>query len=801
MRLLFSIVFVVGFVGMSFAQMTDDQVIELLKKAQGEGKSQQEMLLLLKERGVTQEQMLRLKAQYEKMKTGQVGKGEGMMTGSRLRSVDGDSDSALDSLFMAADTIRKPKDLSDEVFGRNFFNNKKLTFEPQLNIPTPEHYKLAAGDEVIVDIWGASELTVKQLISPEGSILVQNLGPIYLNGLSIKEAESKLKREFAKSYADLVSASPQTFMKLSLGKIRSIQINVMGEAMMPGTYTLPSLATVFHALYSAGGVNEVGTLRAIQLYRAGKLVQTIDVYRYLLSGDDRCDITLQDGDNIIIPPYKKLVAISGPVKRPMRYELLDGESLGKLLEYAGGFKGEAYKKNIRLTRKGDSEYQVFTIKQEEIPAFGMLDGDVVAVDPILDRFENRVTIRGAVYRPGVYAINDAIQTLSQLVAVAEGVKGDAFMDRVLLYRENPDLTQKVEAINLAALLAGEVQDVALQKNDVLYIPSIFELEENFVVRIRGEVKRPGQYRHIYNMTLEDLVLQAGGLLESASTVRVDVSRRVKDPKSTTESPVEAKVYTFALKDGLVIEGDKDFVLEPFDEVDVRRSPGYKEQQNIVVQGEVMYEGVYAKSVHNERLTSVIQRAGGVSSNAYIQGARLERRMNADERRKVQSVLKLTQGVNQDSVSTSLLDIGDTYFVGIELDKALANPGSDYDVVLREGDRIIIPVYNGTVKIGGAVMYPNTVTYNPKKKIKSYIENAGGFAFRAKKSRMYIVYMNGTVAKAKRLAVHQVQPGCEIIVPFKPGRKGDGLSLPEIMSLASSTTSIAALVTSIINTTK
>lgn len=789
MRLLFIIVFMLGFMGVSFAQMTDDQVIETVKAAQAEGKSQDEIAIMLAEKGVTKEQVLRIKARLENQQNQAKG---GVSSANRER---------LETFTVGnKEVVLVTQGGGSNVFGRNLFNNQKLTFEPNINIPTPENYRLGPGDEVIIDIWGDSELTVKQVISPEGSIIVSNLGPIYLNGMSISDAGIKLKKEFAKSYADLISAEPRTFIKLSLGQIRSIQVNVMGEAMMPGTYTLPSLATVFHALYTAGGVSEVGTLRAIQVYRNGKPIQTIDVYRYLMEGDDSCDITLQDGDNIIISPYEKLVSVQGPVKRPMRYELIEGESLGKLLEYAGGFKGEAYKKNIRLMRKGDSEYKIYTVKQEQYPTFDMADGDVVVVDPILDRFENRVTIRGAVYRPGDYAIGEDIKTLSQLVTMAEGVKEDAFMGRVLLYRENPDLTRKVESINLVSLLSGQEPDVPLQKNDILYIPSIFELEESFVVQVRGEVKRPGQYSYVRNMTLEDLVLQAGGLLESASTVRVNVSRRIKDSKSTEESLKEAEFYTFALKDGLIIEGPKDFTLEPFDEVDVRRSPGYSEQQNVQVEGEVMYEGMYAKIAKNERLSSVIKRAGGLSSKAYIEGTRLERRMNTDERRRVQSALKLAYGVSKDSVDVGSLDIGNTYFVGIELDKAMENPGSDYDVVLREGDRIIVPIYNGTVKIEGTVMYPNVMTYNPKKKLKDYIANAGGFGFRAKKSRIYIIYMNGTVAKVKGNGMKQIRPGCEIIVPMKPERKG-GLTLPEIMSLTSSTTSIAAMVTAILNTTK
>ncbi len=805
MRFLLLIVFLFGAVVTSFAQMTDAQVIQLLKQAQKDGKTQQEMMLMLKDRGVTQEQMLRLKAQYEKMMAEKEG-GAGKMTdtksgGNRLRTINKEMLSSMDSLFVMMDSIPAlVADRSEEVFGKDLFNNKKLTFEPILNIPTPENYKLAAGDEVIIDVWGDSEQTVRSVISPDGSIIVENLGPIYLSGLSVKEANGKIKNEFSKIYSAITAAQPTTFVNLTLGQIRSIQVNVMGEVLVPGSYTLPSLASVFHALYSAGGVNDIGTLREINIFRKGNKIATLDVYKYILEGGNIGDIVLQDGDNVVVGPYKDLVQIKGRVKRPMKYEMTAEESLQKLLDYAGGFTGDAYKKNVRLIRKSGSEYRIHTVKKEDFPSFLLDDGDVVEVDSIVSRFENKVSVQGAVYRPGDYSLDEDIQTVAQLVKVAEGLKGDAFTGRVLLYRENPDLTKQVQSLNLQEILSGREEDMLLQKNDLLYIPSTSELQENYIVTVRGEVKKPGIYPYIQNMSLEDLVLQAGGLLESASMVKVDVARRVKNPKAKKEALFEAKIFSYTLKDGLIIDGPKDFVLEPFDEIEVRRSPGYSEQQNVMVKGEVMYEGQYAKSVKNERLSSIINRAGGLTTKAYIKGARLERKLNEDERRRLESKLKLmSQGVGKDSINVKTLELGDTYYVGIELDKAMANPGSDYDVVLREGDRIIVPLYDGTVKVDGAVMRPNTTTYNPKKKLKEYIASAGGFAFRAKKRGTYIVYMNGMVAKRKGNSAKQIEPGCEIIVPIRPIRKG--MSLAEIMSLASSTTSMAAMITTIMNNSK
>lgn len=771
-------------------QLSDQKIEEYVRSAHSKGQSQEEIVLGLVNQGVTQGQIEKLKQSY----------GEEARAG--VATVESDDRSRRDSepvvVYKAAESGASR---ARAVFGREIFNNPKLSFEPQLNIPTPENYKLGSNDEVIIDIWGDTEMTIRKVITPEGNITVEGLGPVYLSGLTIKEANSRVRELFGRIHQDLDSDSPRTDIKLTLGQIRSIRVNILGEVTMPGTYTLPSLATVFHALYSAGGANETGTIRNIKVYRAGKMIQEVDVYNYLMTGDDSADITLQDGDNIIVNPFEKLVTVRGEVKRAMRYEMKKGEKLAALIEYAGGYSSSAYRKNLTLTRKGDTEYKIFTVGREEIAKFELSDGDLVEIGAILDRFENRVSISGAVYRPGSFALSPELSTLSGLLDYAEGVKGDAFLERALLYRENPDLSRRVESIDLQGLLSGRGSDIELQRNDSLYVPSIYSIREGQYITVYGEVKRPNDYPFIENMSIEEVVLQAGGLLESASVIRVDVSRRVKNPHSLTEAESEAKIFQLALKDGLIIEGPKDFVLEPFDEVFIRRSPGYVEQENVFAVGEVMFSGGYSKVIANERVSSLIERAGGLTSKAYVRGARIERQLNADERRRVETVLKLVYGgvAEGDSLSRGMLEMSDRYYVGIELDKAIENPGSDYDLVLREGDRLIVPVYTNTVKINGAVMYPNTVVYNPNKKLKQYVSDAGGFAHRAKKSGTYIIYMNGMVAKRKGNSARQIEPGCEIVVPMKPMKRP--MSLAEIMSLTTSTTSIAALVTSIVNSTK
>lgn len=800
-----------------FAQVSDEQVVKLLKDAQSQGMNQEQIVSMLAQRGVSKEQLMRIKHTYEGETTNKAD--VSTMVVDRMRSKNNEKDNLkgksrflkeqdllqdnfIDTLGVKLEgnwNVRETqKKREDMIFGRDVFNKENLTFEPNLNIATPENYILGPGDEVIIDIWGDSEETIRRKISPDGNIFVEKIGPISLNGLTVKEADSRLKKMFGQIYSAIDAVQPTTFIKLSLGQIRSIQVNVMGEVVMPGSYTLPSLASLFHALYNAGGVNDIGTLRAVKVNRGGKEIAMVDVYEYLLSGKNDMDISLKDGDVIVVSPYQNLVSVAGKVKRPMIYEMKGTETIGDLLGYTGGFTGDAYKKGVRVIRKSGREHQVYNVDEKDFAFFPLTDGDAVSVDSVLSRFENRIEIRGAVYREGLYALENGVRTVKQLIEKAEGIKGDAFLNRAVLYREKPDLTREVISIDVAGILNGEI-DVELQRNDVLYIPSIFDLKEEYTINVDGAIGFPGTYRYVENMTLEDLVVQAGGLLEAASTVKVDVARRIKDPKATETGSLRAENFSFTLKDGLVVDGRRGFILKPFDEVQVRTSPGYQIQQNVKIEGEVLFDGTYVISEKGERLSDLVKKAGGLTSEAYVSGARLIRKLSEDERARVSVLLKLSQRGGRDSIDINRLDIGNDYYVGIELAKALEQPGSDYDIVLREGDRLRVPEYNGTVKISGAVMYPNTVVYKKNTKLKYYIEQGGGFADRAKKRKVFVVYMNGTVAKSKAFAKAKAAPGCEIIVPVKPSRRGT--SLAEIMSLASSTTSMAAMVTSILNLTK
>ena len=803
---LFFLIFVLSGVAIA-QQMSDDQVIQYVKEANKSGKSQKQISTELLRRGVTKEQVTRIQQKYSGNSS--TSKSSDVSTQLRQRTlVDGRAPrggtSELSELDLAGETFElKPdsaittKISAPQIFGHDLFTNRNLTFEPSINLATPVNYRLGPGDEVIIDIWGASENTIRQSISPEGTILVSGLGPVQLSGMTVKDANAYLQREFSKIYSGISGNEPNSQIKLTLGDIRTIQINIMGEVVVPGTYTLSSFSSVFHALYRAGGVNKIGSLRSIKVIRDGKTVADLDVYDYLMKGKMKDDIRLQEGDVIIVNPYESLVRITGKVKRPMFYEMKPTETVATILDYSGGFTGDAYKKAVRIIRKSGREHQVYNVDEMDYSVFRLDDGDSISVDGVLKRFENRVEIRGAVYRPGLYELSGTVNTVKQLIKRAEGVRGDAFLNRVLLDREHEDLSHEIIAIDLAGMMKGTVADIPLQKNDILYIPSINDLKEEETISIHGEVANPGTFLFSNKMTIEDLLIQAGGLLEAAATTKVDVTRRIKDPKSTSFSSVLGKTFSFDVKDGLVVGGEDNFYLEPFDEVYVRKSPAYRKQQNVVVAGEVLFGGNYALIKKNERLSDLVSKAGGVTPDAYVKGARLIRRMTEEEQRRQADAVRMARmGEGKDSISVEKLNISDTYTVGINLGKAISNPGSDFDLVLREGDILFIPEYINTVKISGAVMYPNTVLYKKGESLRYYINQAGGYGNMAKKKKAYVVYMNGTVSRLKARDRKAIEPGCEIIVPSKEEKKR--MSTAEILGMGSTTASIAAMIATMVN---
>ena len=848
-RLFIMISMIVAMAGNAIAQsMSDDQVISFVVKEQQKGTSQSQIVTKLMQQGVTIEQIRKVRQKVERQKKNQ-GLGTQDITGesNRLREnntstsnqnispyriKDGNytrhtydtndqeymlmqnelNDFMPDSTTMAEQAMyRRLADNQisnrNKVFGRDIFNNPRLNFEPNMNIATPQNYRLGPGDAVYVDIYGASQKTIESTITPDGTIVIEGYGPIELSGLTVNQANSKLKATLGARYKS-------SKVKLTVGQTKTISVNVMGEVMTPGTYTLSAFATVFHALYMAGGTNSIGTLRNIKGFRNNRQVTTVDIYDYILNGKMTGNIRLAEGDVIVVGPYDCLVSISGKVKRPMYYEMKQTESLASLMKYSGGFTGDAYKKSVRVVRKSGTQYSVFNVGEFDMSSFRMSDEDSVSVDSILPRYSNMVEVRGAVFRPGMYQMGGEVETVRTLIQQAEGVTEDAFTAHAVMHRLKPDRTLEVIQVDVDGIMNGRVADIPLKNEDVLYIPSKKELQEDLTLTIHGEVMYPGIYKYADNETLEDLVLQAGGLKETASLMKVDVARRIVDQRLTTSSDTIAHTFSFALKDGFVIDGEPGFVLKPYDEIYVRKSPGFYKQQNVHVDGEVLFAGTYTLSKKNERVSEIIKKAGGLSNMAYPQGARLERRLTNLERKRVAEIMKLQREQREDEIrsqaiksgksisdlkqlaSTDNYEIPDFYPVGIELDKAIANPGSDADIVLREGDRLTVPVYNGTVKINGEVMYPNTVAYKEGKGINYYIDLAGGFSGKAKKSRTYIIYMNGDVAKAGHGV--KVKPGCEIVVPQKSMSK---MSTAESISLISGTASIAAMIATIANLLK
>lgn len=685
------------------------------------------------------------------------------------------------------------------VFGREIFNTRNLTFAPNFNIPTPPNYKLAAGDEVIISIWGSSEANINQKISPEGKVTIPMAGPVMLAGLTISEAQARLKSHLSKIYSGLNGGG--THLSLTLGKIRSIKVNIVGEVLVPGTYTLPSLASLFNALYLAGGVNRIGSLRTIKVYRNSKEVGTLDVYDYLLNGKFESNIRLEDNDMIIVSPYEKLVTIAGKVKRPRTFEMKKSETLQDLIRFAGGFMGDAYNGNLQVKRKGGKQYQMFNVEEAEYKDFVMGDGDNVNVGEILNMFANRLIISGAVYRPGEYALTDKVNSVKSLVERADGIMGDAMLTRAQINRLTLDMSTEIVPVDLKGILDGSKADITLQPEDILYIPSIYDLTDNYFFRIKGEVARPGKYMYKKGMTIEDLVIEAGGLKHDAALIKAEVARRIRNPHATSVGNIIAKNYFFNIDENFQLsDSAKRFVLEPYDEVTIRRSPGYEEQQSVKLTGEVQFGGEYVLTHKNQRLSELVKMAGGVTPTAYIRGARLTRKLTDDESARIKTLLKLAnKTTGKDSIDRSKLDIGTDYFVGINMEEALNNPGSDADIVLREGDVINVPQYNNTVRISGSVLYPNAVTYSKKMSYSDYISQAGGFDSNAKKRKSFVIYMNGTVARKTAFRSPKIEPGCEIVVPTKPEKRG--ISTAEVLGFTTSTISMAAVVTSLLNAIK
>ena len=820
----------IGIADVSAQSMTDEQVLQFVAVEYQKGTSQAQIVTKLMQKGVDINQIRRVKQKYERQAnngglgvkdiTGEQTSNDrlrknngqtkeqpsGQMQKDKLTNVEAkDKYTDLDPnyiqmqeemQFLFPDSLSMmmlPKEPEGrKVFGRDIFNNKELTFEPNMNIATPQNYRLGPGDAVYIDIYGASQKTVEATVTPDGTIVIEGFGPVQVSGLTVAQANARLKTTLGARYSS-------SKVRLTVGQTKTIIVNVMGEVKTPGTYTLSAFASVFHALYMAGGTNDIGTLRNIKVYRNNKLVTTVDIYDYILNGKLTGNVRLADNDVIVVGPYDCLVNVAGKVKRPMFYEMKKSESVGTVLKYAGGFTGDAYKKSVKVIRKAGSKYSIFNVGEFDVNTFKIEDEDSISVDSVIPRYSNMVEIKGAVFRPGMYQVGGDITGVRSLLEHADGVTEDAFVQHAVMHRMKFDRTLEVIQVDIEGILSGRVADIPLKNEDVLYIPSKKDLLEQQTLTIHGEVLYPGTYTYADNTTVEDLIIQAGGLTDAASVMKVDVSRRITDKQAISVSDTIANTFSFRLKDGFVIDGTPGFTLQPYDEVYVRTSPGFSAQKNVTVEGEVLFGGTYTLAKKTQRLSEIIKQAGGLTTTAYAKGARLERQLTPEERARMEQVLKMARAKagDSDTLNINKLDVGNTYYVGINLDKALAEPGGNYDIVLREGDKITIPEYTNTVKISGDVMYPNTVSFRKGKNVAYYVDQAGGWGSRAKKSRTYIIYMNGTVARIGNGV--KPEPGCEIVVPSKPANSR--MTTTEVVALASGTAVIATMIATLVNLLK
>ncbi|NJN27903.1 MAG: polysaccharide biosynthesis protein [Cyclobacteriaceae bacterium] len=788
--------------------LSDAQIKKYAEQAAGSGYSEAEIEMALKSRGMPQAQIDKLKVRMAKLQAGGVRSGTSFERARTRESNQIKEGELVDFLTKDYQEIKDEelKEKQERVFGFKLFNSETLTFEPNLNVPTPKGYVLGAGDEVIIDVWGASEQSYQQVISPEGNIIIPNIGPIYVSGLTVDRASERIISRLTQIYSGLSNrgGEPNTFAQVSLGQLRTIKIHVIGEAQRPGSFSVSSLATVAHALYLSGGPNYSGSMRNIEIIRDNEVFAAIDVYDFLINGVLSNNVVLKDGDIVRIKPYINRIEVNGEVKREGIYETIEGESFAKLIEYAGGFTENAYTELIKVRRNAQGEKAFLDLKLDELPTTATKNGDEVMVQGILTRYSNRVQIKGAVFREGEFELTEGM-TVKQLIELAEGLRGDAFMERGLVYRTNEDFSYSVLSFNLRELIKGTADDVLLKREDLVQISSIYDLNDERYVLINGEVKQSGTYPFFQHMTVEDLIIRAGGLRESASGSKVEVARRIQDTNET-ETNRTADIFTFSINKNLELNGnDSKFELQPFDQVFIRRSPGYEPQVNVKLEGEVLYPGLYALKKKNERISEIIARAGGINKDGYPEGATLIRRTEFNppktieqirlenlaellqaveknkniedhtlgseaellQQKRLQNVReeleayneiedagvgregirmkreRLDELVKRDSIE---LNTSELQFetIGINLEAILKNPGSKYDLILQDGDILSVPRQLQTVRMRGEFLYPITVRYDDGLSFRNYVSKAGGFSENARKKKAYILYANGSV---------------------------------------------------------
>ncbi|MFO8022943.1 MAG: SLBB domain-containing protein [Perlabentimonas sp.] len=777
------------FTSINVDNLSDDQVRQFLSRAQTTGMTMQELEAEAISRGMPFDEVMKLRERIATLDSGVTQKTQ-KINQQDLRETTSEVDK---KDFEEKIPVKLD---STVIFGHKLFKRTFLTFEPNLNIPTPPNYQIGPGDEIVIEVWGASHQSTRLLVSPEGQITLPSIGPIQISGLTIEKASEIIINKLSSIYSGLKGENPNTFAQVSLGNIRSINVTVAGDAFLPGTYTLPAFASAFNALYLAGGPGESGTFREIKIFRNDELIESIDLYDFLIKGKSFKNVRLKNNDLIFIEPFKNRTKISGQVVRPAIYEMRSQETLEDLIYYAGGLSSDAYSKQLVVSRKTDKERKLLSVPSELFSSFLLKNGDEIMVDEILNRYENRVTISGAVFREGEYALTSGM-TLKDLIEKAEGLREDAFTNRAAIYRLQDDLELEVIDVNLKELLSEGSQNIILQREDVVYVSSILELHQERSINIVGEVQKPGKYSYADRISLGEVVRKAGGLKDAASLARVEVARRVNDRNSKESINKMAEVYTFPLDENLALTDQaSSFELEPFDIIFIRRSPGYSDQILVEAKGEVVFPGNYAIIKKNERISDLVNRAGGITKEGYLPGATLLRKLDDEQKEKLQKIDSL-------KIEDTELNLNESYSdyqpIGIDLEYIMKNPHSSEDLFLMEGDVIKIPQELQTVRLNGAVLNPVITRYEKNKGVRNYVSSAGGFAENAKKSKVFVIYPNGSVDRTRNYILFKsyprIEPGAEIIVPEKPPKKER--TVQETLSIGSTLSSIALVIVTII----
>lgn len=782
-RFLFALMLGLFAFGQASAQMSDEEVVKFVQEEHDAGKSQQAILLDLQKRGVKMEQLLRLKEKYEAAQAGGVGasgNSETSAVGDRVRKSNGETQSKTGNASVMGNVATAAK----EIFGHEIFQNENLTFEPNMNIATPASYVLGPGDEVLIDIYGTSQSSQKYAVSPEGTIIVEKIGPVSVAGLTVDQAQAKVSSKMGQHYQG-------SSIKLTIGQTRTVVVNVLGEVVNPGTYTLSAFSTVFNALYLAGGITEIGTLRNIKVSRGGKIISKIDVYDYIINGKLTGNILLQDNDAIIVGAYDALVFIQGAIKRPMYYEMKDGESLKSLIGYAGGFLSVANKNVVSVERKTNDGLTVHTVEEWDFASFGVQDGDIVGVKNIIGRYQNMVEVSGSVFYPGHYEITNDCNSVRTLIDKAGGVLEDAFLNRAVLFRMTETRTRKSMSIDLAGILSDNAPDVILENEDSLVVSSNEEITRARRYYIYGPIARPGAFPFVENMTLEDAIVASGGLREEALLSNIEIARRLQytDERDSTYNK-KAKIYTFNIENGLLVKEGQNFALQPYDVITIKRNPDFSDVSIVRISGEVKYPGNYSLESRNDRLSDLIARAGGLTEAGFAGGAQFTRALTSNERERAIQLLEIAH--SSDTIDISKIEVKDRYAVGIDLTTAIKTPGCTKDIILRNGDEVVIPPYDNTVRITGEVLYPNTVPYIDEKSASYYINQAGGISSKGQRSKAFIIYANGQVS---RLYKGRVKPGCEIVIPTKPEKPSDSKTVSYILAGVGTLSTISAVLIS------